>query len=142
MADRLAPSQRSANMRAVKAKDTRCELALRKALWKEGIRGYRLHCRFLPGKPDIVFTKHKLVVFVDGCFWHGCPRCRTIPETNREFWQKKIISNIERAKSVSAELQAEGWTVLRFWEHEIHNELTTCVERVRQSLCGSKPSRD
>ena len=98
-------------MAAVKNKDTDIELILRKSLWREGLR-YRVSNK-LPGRPDIVFLGKKVAVFCDGCFWHGCPKCREIPDQNREFWVKKIKTNKERDQRVNEQLTAMGWKVLR-----------------------------
>lgn len=118
MTDVLTPDQRKLNMSRIRAKNTGPEVKLRKMLYAAGVRGYRIHFN-LPGKPDIVFTKKKIAVFVDGCFWHKCPVCFKEPETRKEFWMKKIQSNIDRDKKVNEQLQQDGWIVVRVWEHEI-----------------------
>ena len=110
-------------MSRIRARNTQPELLLRKAISLAGIRGYRLHYR-LPGRPDVVFPKRKMAIFIDGCFWHKCPRCFTMPETNRKFWMKKINLNTRRDKVINAELRKKGWKVLRIWEHETRNEKT------------------
>jgi DNA mismatch endonuclease (patch repair protein) len=112
---------RSKNMAAIKSRNTRPEVKLRKALFKVGLR-YRVNYN-LPGKPDIAFPRKKLVVFVDGCFWHCCSKCYCEPDNNKEFWQKKITSNITRDNEVNKILNETGWTVLRFWEHEIKKDI-------------------
>lgn len=121
MADVLTKKQRSYNMSMIKAKDTKPELILRKLLSAHGIRGYRSHYK-LTGKPDIVFPKRKIAVFIDGCFWHKCPRCFIKPETNRKFWKNKIESNVRRDRLVNSEFKKKGWKVLRIWEHELKNQ--------------------
>jgi len=125
----LTREQRSFNMSMIKGSNTKPELALRKALYANKVRGYRIHPA-ITGKPDIVFRKKKLAVFVDGCFWHKCPKCFTKPVTNKTFWVKKIESNITRAKIVNASLKKEGWTVIRIWEHEIRKNLNKCSLRI------------
>lgn len=120
MTDVLTPEQRRKNMSHIHGKNTKPELKLRKLLWAEGIRGYRVHYN-LPGKPDIVFTRKKIAVFVDGCFWHKCPVCFKPPATNEIFWNEKLQKNVERDQKVTSELESRGWTVLRFWEHEIRD---------------------
>lgn len=120
MTDVLTPEQRRKNMSHIHGKNTKPELKLRKLLWAEGIRGYRVHYN-LPGKPDIVFTRKKIAVFVDGCFWHKCPVCFKPPATNEIFWNEKLQKNVERDRKVTSELESRGWTVLRFWEHEIRD---------------------
>ena len=123
-------------MSSVKGKDTKPEIKLRKHLWHEGLR-YRLHYN-LPGKPDIVFVKNRLAIFVDGCFWHGCPKHGSIPETNNEFWETKIKGNLERDIRVTNELIVLGWSVLRIWEHELKDDADEVVERILQQLGGKK----
>lgn len=85
-----------------------------------GLKGYRLHYKLI-GKPDIVFPRKKIVIFIDGCFWHKCPRCFIKPRTNVKFWKEKIESNVKRDKIVNSELRKMGWKVLRIWEHELKN---------------------
>lgn len=128
MTDTLTPEQRKRCMSRVKGKDTKPEVKLRKALWRKGLR-YRLGYK-LPGKPDIVFVSARIVVFVDGCFWHGCPIHGSIPETNRMFWEKKISKNIQRDLEVTVELQNNGWTVIRVWTHELKEEFDSVVNEI------------
>lgn len=120
-------------MSRIRGKNTSPELKLRKMLWESGIRGYRVHYK-LPGKPDIVFTRKKVVVFVDGCFWHKCPVCFRPPETNAEFWNEKLQKNVERDLKVTKELEDLGWTVLRFWEHEVKKTPEDVVARILLAL--------
>ena len=133
MTDVLTPEQRRKNMSRIRGKNTSPELKLRKMLWESGIRGYRVHYK-LPGKPDIVFTRKKVVVFVDGCFWHKCPVCFRPPETNAEFWNEKLQKNVERDLKVTKELEDLGWTVLRFWEHEVKKTPEDVVARILLAL--------
>jgi len=126
--DVLTPEQRSYCMSRVRDKNTTPELRLRKALWACGLR-YRLRSK-LPGKPDIIFPKARLAVFVDGCFWHRCPIHGHIPHTNRAYWVPKIRGNVLRARRVVREIEAMGWCVLRFWEHEVNTDLADVVERI------------
>lgn len=121
MTDVLTKKQRSYCMSRIRAKDTQPEIILRNAISGAGIKGYRLNYKLL-GKPDIVFTKRKIAIFIDGCFWHKCPKCFIKPETNRKFWNEKIESNIKRDKIVNAKLKGKGWKVIRIWEHEIKNQ--------------------
>jgi len=120
-------------MSRIRAKNTDPEVKLRKLLFAEGFRGYRIHYN-LPGKPDIVFKKKKIAIFVDGCFWHKCPVCFQEPETRKEFWMKKIQSNVDRAAKVNEQLRAEGWTVIRIWEHEIRKEPEKAVKKIIEVL--------
>jgi len=104
-------------MSQIRGRDTKAELALRKAAFALGLR-YRLRST-LPGRPDLVFPGARLVVFVDGCFWHRCPEHATAPVTNAAFWAAKIDRNVQRDKEITDRLEASGWMVLRFWEHEL-----------------------
>lgn len=135
MPDVLTKSQRSRCMSAIRGKNTKPELLLRKALWRNGYR-YRLK-NSLPGKPDIVFPSECIAVFVDGCFWHGCPEHYQKPETNAHFWREKIKKNKQRDKRVNAALKAEGWRVLRFWEHEVRSDPAVCANKISKVLQGA-----
>lgn len=128
------PEQRSYNMSQIQSQDTDPELKLRKALWHMGYR-YRVHTD-LPGTPDIVFRGPEVAVFVDGCFWHGCPEHQNIPETNREFWEKKFQRNEERDKEVNRRLTDAGWRVVRVWEHEVNQDLEETARRVARIVDG------
>ncbi|WP_267893971.1 very short patch repair endonuclease [Gordonia iterans] len=121
---------RSRNMAAIKRKDTRPETALRSALHRQGMRfrkdlPIRTADRLV--RPDIVFTRQKLAVFVDGCFWHSCPVHGRLPTTNTEYWTPKLATNARRDVAQRASLEAEGWTVLRLWEHEDPEEAASVV---------------
>lgn len=131
-------------MSSVKPKDTRPELILRKALWKEGLR-YRVNYKRLPGKPDIVFTKWKVAVFCDGDFWHGHNwAIRGLNSFQEElagysqYWRDKIIRNTERDEENNKALKALGWTVIRIWESEIKNDPKSCVEAIKEALFEQK----
>jgi len=119
-------------MSSIHGKDTSIELLLRKALWKEGIRGYRVAMK-LSGRPDIVFPKYKVIVFCDGDFWHGYKfdewKKRLSPH-----WLKKIQGNIERDWKNDLKLMNDGWTVLHFWESEILNDVEICKKKVISAL--------
>lgn len=121
-------------MRANRASDTSPELRLRKALHAKGFR-YVLGSR-LPGKPDLVFPSRRIVVFVDGCFWHGCPVHMVTPQTNTEKWIDKISSNKARDRKVDIELSNIGWRVIRVWEHDVKSNLTSIVQRLCEELCA------
>lgn len=121
MADVMTKKQRSYNMSMIKGKNTQPEIILRRIISAAGLRGYRLHYK-LPGKPDIIFPKKRIAVFIDGCFWHKCPKCFVKPGTNRKFWNKKIDSNVERDRLVNTELKSKDWKVIRIWEHELRKE--------------------
>ena len=115
MADVVDRATRSRMMSAIRGRDTRPELEVRRLLHREGLR-FRLHAA-LPGKPDLVFPKYEAVVFVHGCFWHRHPNCRyaTTPASNQEFWQAKFNANVARDKRVLARLRREGWRVFTVW---------------------------
>lgn len=116
----MTPEQRSRCMSAIRGKDTKPEMIVRKYLFSRGLR-YRLHVKTLPGSPDIVLPKYKTVIFVDGCFWHGHEGCKyyRLPKTNTDFWRAKIERNISRDIRNEAELNARGWSVIRVWECDI-----------------------
>lgn len=139
MPDVLTKEQRANNMSKIRGKNTKPEVKLRKMLWSEGIRGYRIHYK-LPGKPDIVFIKKKIAIFIDGCFWHKCPVCFQEPETKKEFWMKKISSNVERDIKVNLQLQKDGWTVIRFWEHEVRKNPEQILSKIIDLLNNQNAS--
>lgn len=114
------PEKRSLTMAAIRGKHNRStELRLRMALVHEGIKGWQLHARALPGNPDFFFKKEQVAVFVDGCYWHGCPKCGHIPKTRSLFWEAKIKRNQQRDKRVRMELKKIGILPIRIWEHEL-----------------------
>ena len=118
--DIMTPEQRHNTMSRIRGKDTNPEVLVRKYLFKKGLR-YRKNDRTLPGHPDLVFPKHKTVVFVNGCFWHGHEGCRFFvwPKQNADFWKNKIMSNISRDSSNTKKLVEQGWKVLVIWECEL-----------------------
>ncbi|MDZ5649442.1 very short patch repair endonuclease [Nitrospirillum sp. BR 11828] len=117
MADRVSKAVRSRMMAGIRGKNTKPELAVRKALTAAGVR-YRLHRKDLPGVPDLVMAGRRAAVFVHGCFWHCHKGCRhaKVPSSNTEFWKAKLERNVERDKAVVTELLAAGWRVLTVWE--------------------------
>lgn len=134
--DVLTKKQRHKNMVHIRSKNTKAEVILRKALWYRGLR-YRKNYKDLPGKPDIVLTRYKIAVFVDGDFWHARGHQDNPGEqvaTNKEFWQKKLKDNVERDKEVNDELTEEGWLVLRFWESDIKKHLDDCIDQILQYI--------
>lgn len=130
-------------MRAVKSKGTSPERILWAMLAGMRIRGWRKNAVDVLGKPDVVFDEKKIAVFVDGCFWHGCPVCKKpLPEHNREYWEKKISRNVERDKTNTEALIEDGWTVVRIWEHEIVSAAGRPAVRKRiRSLISSDEER-
>ena len=129
--DRVTSEQRSRIMSRIRGKDTKPEMRLRRALHAHGLR-YRVHAK-LPGKPDIVFGPARLVVFVDGCWWHCCPTHFRMPESNADFWRSKFDRNVERDIRATNRLRRMGWSVLRFWEHEINDSLDEVVARIERT---------
>lgn len=134
------PQTTSRIMSAIKSKDTKPELLLRKALWKENIR-YRINYKKIPGKPDIAITKYKIAIFCDGDFWHGhnwaIRGMKSLEEEldkYSDYWKNKILRNIERDDIVNKELNMLGWRALRFWESDIERDLAGCVLTVKQAL--------
>jgi DNA mismatch endonuclease, patch repair protein len=126
-------------MRANKGKDTGPEMALRKALRDHGLGGYRLHWHNAPGRPDICYPGRALAIFVNGCFWHRCPRCNLdLPRTHPEFWSSKFSRNVERDSRKVIELQEVGWKVLVVWECEISEDVEAVVEKIRKVLDPSR----
>jgi DNA mismatch endonuclease, patch repair protein len=123
--------QRSFNMSQIKGKNTKPELLFRKALWHAGVR-YRNNKQKLPGKPDISLIKYKLVIFIDGSFWHGhdWENRKSAIKSNRDFWIPKIERNMQRDREINQYYYSKGWTVLRFWDFEVKQELGSCVKRV------------
>jgi DNA mismatch endonuclease (patch repair protein) len=126
-------------MSSIKSKNTRPEMALRRALWTQGLR-YRVNVKTLPGKPDIVFTRAKIVVFCDGDFWHGhnwairgMNSLSAELESYSPYWKEKILGNIKRDEKHKALLESTGWLVLRFWESEIKKDVAQCANVIFDS---------
>ncbi len=130
--DKFSKETRSKIMSSIKGKNTQPEMAIRKILWSKGKR-YRIHDVTVIGTPDILIKRQNLAVFLDGCFWHGCRRCYKEPKTNSEFWRNKIARNKNRRKIVKAHLKKDGWKVLEFWEHQIHDDPNAVVEKIINS---------
>jgi DNA mismatch endonuclease (patch repair protein) len=133
MPDVFTPEKRSEVMSRIRShgnKDT--ELALAALMRAAGITGWRRRQK-LPGRPDFVFRRERVCVFVDGCFWHGCPAHYRRPKSNRAFWDAKIARNRARDRKVSRELRAAGWSVLRVWEHSLKNP-GPVLARLRRAL--------
>jgi len=125
---------RSENMRAIKSKNTKPEIIVRRTLHKMGYR-FRLHKNELPGTPDIVLKKYRTAIFVNGCFWHrhqGCSRC-SFPNTNTEYWGKKFRTNIERDKKNYNELREMGWNVFIIWECQV-KDIEELKKNIRAAL--------
>lgn len=127
------PLTRSEIMKRVKQKDTAAELALRSALHGLGLR-YRLHRRIEGVVVDVVFPTAKVAVFVDGCFWHGCPLHATFPKSNQSYWLPKLAENKERDQRQSEKLSTTGWSVIRLWEHECLPTTGNTARRIAQAV--------
>lgn len=122
-------------MKANKAKGTKPEITVRKALWSEGVRGYRVNWKKAPGRPDICFPGKRIAIFVHGCFWHRCPKCSSrLPRTNTAFWKKKFELNVARDKTKLKSLKKQGWLTLTIWECEIKNDLASVVSRIAHMI--------
>jgi DNA mismatch endonuclease (patch repair protein) len=125
----------SALMSKIRSRNTKAEVKLRKALWQAGFR-YRLHHKEIVGKPDVVFVKYRIAVFVDGDFWHGYnwEEKKKKILSNKAYWIPKIESNIERDKQVNNFLTGKGWRVIRFWEHEIQKNIDECLAKIKAAF--------
>jgi DNA mismatch endonuclease Vsr len=133
--DHVSPETRSAIMRAVKSRGGRStEKRLRAALVSCGLRGWQMQADELPGKPDFIFPEQRLAIFVDGCFWHGCPKCYRRPHSSQDYWDAKVSYNIRRDRRNRARLRRTGWRVMRIWEHEIATALSQVCARIDRRL--------
>lgn len=133
-------------MSKIRSKNTRPEMILRKALFARGFR-YRVNDRKLPGTPDIVLSKYRIVIFVHGCFWHGHEGCKyaSIPKTNTEFWVEKIATNKKRDKIHTEKLIAQGWNVLTVWEcdirHNFKHDLPKLIDTLETVILRGKSGK-
>ena len=142
MPDRLTAEQRKKCMSNIRSKDTGIEVRVRKALWQKGLR-YRKNYLGIPGRPDIALTKYKIAIFCDSEFFHGKDweeslHSQIMRGKNAEFWEKKIVRNMERDREVNAELKKLGWIVLRFWGKEIKSSLDECLRKVEDAVDSRK----
>ena len=141
MSDVLTPEQRRKNMQHIRAKDTKIEVTLRKALWEKGYR-YRKNYKALPGKPDIAITKYKIAIFCDSEFFHGKDWEILKPHlekgNNSEFWINKISRNRERDDEVNKMLLFMGWTVIRFWGNDIKKNTNECIRLIEETIFDMK----
>lgn len=139
--DDLTKEQRKRTMSSIRSKDTQIEIILRKALWEKGYR-YRKNVKTIFGKPDIVLTKYKIVIFCDSEFFHGKDweqlSERILNGENSSYWYKKIQRNMERDREVERTLRGEGWTVIRFWGSDIKKNLAECVRAVDEAVMEVK----
>ena len=123
-------------MARIRGRNTSPEVALRALLWREGLR-YRLNLRIGESRPDVVFPRSRVAVFIDGCFWHGCPDHYVRPRSRETFWADKLKANVVRDRAQTIQLEEQGWTILRFWEHEVACRPTHILSEIVQAL-GSK----
>ncbi len=137
--DVFTKEMRSRVMARIRSKNTECELRLRSSLRTLGLRNYRLHSRRVLGTPDIVFPRQRIVVFCDSDFWHGK---KSIPVTNRAYWEKKLLRNMQRDHYVNRELKKQGWRVLRFSESEILRNSNRCANKVLKIVETLEDARD
>ncbi len=136
-----AKLSRSEHMARVRGKNTSPERLLRSALWKAGMR-YRLDYKVPMGRPDVVFPRAKIAVFVDGCFWHGCPSHYSRPRSREGFWSEKLLANVGRDSRLTLGLEAAGWRVVRVLEHEVLSDLDEVVDLIRQAKEGLRLSAE
>ena len=135
-----ASLSRSEQMSRIRGRDTKPEVSLRRLLWRRGCR-CRVHFKTPAGRADLAFVGKKVAIFVDGCFWHGCPEHYVAPRTSRPFWERKLRTNVERDQRQTQVLGEAGWKVLRFWEHEVVEDpdaIAACIERCLGG-CEEKP---
>lgn len=124
---------RSQQMARIKGRNTRPEILLRQALWARGLR-YRLHAKTSVGRPDVVFPGRRVAVFIDGCQWHGCPDHYVRPRTRTDYWSQRLRVNVERDRRQTLALEAEGWQVVRCWEHTVRADLDVAAGRVEAAV--------
>jgi DNA mismatch endonuclease, patch repair protein len=143
MPDLWSIQKRSEVMSRIRSKGNReTELRMMALFKAAGITGWRRHWP-LPGKPDFVFRREKVVVFVDGCFWHGCPRHARRPGQNQEYWDAKMLRNKKRDRDVTRDLRKRGWQVLRVWAHDLTRaRQTRCLARIRRALKKGAQARE
>lgn len=129
MTDIFSKKKRSEIMSKVRSKDSKIEIEFRKKLWSAGFR-YRKNATKYFGKPDLVLRKYKTVIFIDSCFWHGCKKHGSMPQTRKRFWEAKIERNKQRDKEVSKHYKKTGWKIFRIWEHKIKASPEKIIEEM------------
>jgi DNA mismatch endonuclease (patch repair protein) len=138
MPDVFTKAKRSEVMSRIRGHGNKAtELALAKVFRQHRITGWRRHQAHF-GKPDFAFPRLRVAVFVDGCFWHGCPKHSTMPRSNRPFWAKKLAANKARDRLVSRTLRRDGWRVVRIWEHDLAKRADACISKIKAAL-GAGP---
>lgn len=138
MADTISKERRSWNMSRIKSRNTKPELIVRSTLHKYGYR-FRLHCKYLPGNPDLILPKFRLSIFVHGCFWHRHKNCKFAysPKSRIQFWEKKFSDNIKRDVQVKQQLEHLGWSVLTIWECQV-SDAKNIISLLSDHLCMKK----
>ena len=122
-------------MSAVRSKGNRStEKRFRAYLIREGVKGWKMHPTHIIGKPDLIFPKENLLIFLDGCFWHGCPMCYRQPKTRKKYWENKVDQNRKRDNKIKARLKKQGYSVLRIWEHEIQKDQSKIIRSINSFL--------
>ena len=125
-------------MQGNKSKDSKPELLLRKAIWNAGLKGYRLHRKDLPGKPDLVFTAKKVALFIHGCYWHSCPICAIArPKHNATYWSEKLAGNSRRDIRNAEQLAKAGWRVHTVWECQVKSSISEVTQQIKDVLAVS-----
>lgn len=140
--DKISPAARSRNMSAIRSHGNRStELALAVLLKQHGVHGWRRR-QPVEGRPDFVWKENRVALFVDGCFWHGCPRCYQQPSSRRDYWKTKVLTNRKRDRMNRRKLSRSGWTVVQVWEHELGQIRwkEKAVTKVQEALSLSPPS--
>ena len=132
---KAATTTRSRVMSSIRSSGNKStEWRMRAGLVRSGIRGWKVNPTDIQGRPDFAFPSERLVIFVDGCFWHGCSRCFRAPQSNKEYWDAKISYNSARDMKINRQLEEAGWRVLRFWEHELKENLGQVLITVNRHL--------
>ncbi len=137
--DRITKEQRSKIMSSIKAK-SHLEDNVTKELWHRGVR-FRRNVRSLKGTPDIAIKKYHIVIFIDSCFWHCCSEHFRMPKSNLEYWEKKFEKNKKHDAEVTAFYKKQGWKILRFWEHEIKQDLIAVVDKIEIEISKAKENQ-
>ena len=134
MSDNLTPAQRSYSMSRIRSRgNSSTELRLIELMRDASVTGWRRKSK-LCGKPDFVFPRFRAAVFVDGCYWHGCRKCALTSKSNTEYWKPKIAGSVKRDRANNRTLRADGWSVVRIWEHDLRAHPMTCLAKIMQAL--------
>ncbi len=132
LTDVFTKKKRSWVMSRIRSTNTKMENLLAKEMKKAGVKFRRYPKIF--GKPDFLIKDKKTIIFIDGCFWHKCPKCYREPKTKKDFWLPKIEKNVERDRKVNKTLKRNGYKVIRFWEHDVEKNIDKCVKRILKLL--------